>query len=148
MDPITAIGLLGSLANLIQASNEVAKLTRSFIEGDREIKELLNDVTVFQEALKGFDRVLRSRHTRHNISEVVITTAIEETTVTFEDLRDRLKDMSQYETSAVRRMRWVQKRSTLMKLQERLKGQSAILQSFLALAHTCVITDCRTASPP
>ena len=138
MDPITAIGLLGSLANLIQASNEALKLAKAFKDGDREITELLNDISIFQEALKGFDRILRSRHAKHNISTEVINRALADASATFQEMDDRLQEMSRSDISAVRRMKWVQNKSGLKKLHERLKGQSTMLQSFLALAHTFV----------
>lgn len=139
MDPITAIGLLGSLANLIQASNEALKIAKAFKDGDREITELLNDIAVFQEALKGFDRILRSRHARHNISTEVINRALADASATFQEMDDGLQEMSKSDISAVRRMKWVQNKSGLKKLHERLKGQSTMLQSFLALAHTFVL---------
>ncbi|KAL9029778.1 MAG: hypothetical protein Q9196_002020 [Gyalolechia fulgens] len=68
MDPITALGLLASAAQLIQASNSLRRLMTSFKDAERDLRELSNDVYVFDEALKGFDRVLRSRQTRHNVS--------------------------------------------------------------------------------
>lgn len=61
MDPITAIGLLASLSNLIEASNSLLTIIKSFKDGDQELLGLFNDVLVYAEALKGFDRVLRSR---------------------------------------------------------------------------------------
>lgn len=82
MDPVTAIGLLGSLANLIQASHSLLKIVKSFRDGERELLELFNDIAIFEEALRGFDRVLRSRQTTHNISVSVIENAFEEAFMT------------------------------------------------------------------
>lgn len=138
MDPITAIGLLASLANLIHASNSLLKIAKSLKDGDRELLELYNDVSVFEEALKGFDRVLRSRQTKHNISATVISRALEEASTTIKDLESKLVSMSKSEVSAVRRMKWVQHKSSLNKLHERMKEQSTMLQSFLSLAHAYV----------
>ena len=138
MDPITAIGLLASLANLIAASNALLKIAQSFKDGDRELLELFSDVSAFEEALKGFDRVLRSRQTKHNISETVINRALEEASTTVQELESKLAQMSKSDVSAVRRMKWVQYRSSFKKLHERLKAQSTMLQSFLALAHAFV----------
>ena len=138
MDPITALGLLASLSSLIKASNSLLEVVKSFKDGDKELLELFNDVSVFEEALKGFDRVLRSRQTKHNISPTVISKALEEASRTIEELESKLIHMSKSEVSPVRRMKWVQHKSSLIKLHERVKEQSAMLQSFLALAHAYV----------
>ncbi len=138
MDPITALGLLASLSSLIKASNSLLEVVKSFKDGDKELLELFNDVSVFAEALKGFDRVLRSRQTKHNISATVISKALEEASRTIEELESKLIHMSKSEVSPVRRMKWVQHKSSLIKLHERVKEQSAMLQSFLALAHAYV----------
>lgn len=53
-------GLLASLSNLVQASNSLLKILKSFKNGDKELHKLFNGVSVFAKALKGFDRVLRS----------------------------------------------------------------------------------------
>ena len=138
MDPITAIGLLASLSQLIQSSNDLLRLIKSFKDADKELLELFNDMSIFDEALKGFDRVLRSRQTRHNISEKVINSALEEAFLTVKDLETRLLQMSKSESSTMRRMKWVQHKSSVNKLHDRIKAQSAMLQSFLALAHAFV----------
>ena len=138
MDPITALGLLSSLSELIQASNSLVKLIRTFIDAEREFLELFNDVTHFTEALKGFDRVLRSRQTKHNISGKVINSALEDALATIQEMEKRLRQMSKHEVSPVRRMKWVQHRSSLKKLHDRIKEQSTMLQGFLALAHAFV----------
>ncbi len=138
MDPITAIGLLASLANLIHASKSLLEIVKSLKDGDRELLELFDDVSVFEEALKGFDRVLRSRQTKHNISTAVISRALEEASATIQELESKLLHMSKSDVSAVRRMKWVQHKSSLKKLHERVKEQSIMLQSFLSLAHAYV----------
>ena len=138
MDPITAIGLLASLSQLIQSSNDLLRLIKSFKDADKELLELFNDMSIFDEALKGFDRVLRSRQTQHNISEKVINSALEEAFLTVKDLETRLLQMSKSESSTMRRMKWLQHKSSVNKLHDRIKAQSAMLQSFLALAHAFV----------
>lgn len=138
MDPLTAIGLLASLSNLIQASNGLLNVAKSFKDGDKELRELLTDVSVFAEALKGFNRVLRSRQTKHHISAGIIQGALDEAFVTVQELESKLVQMSKSEVSAVRRMKWVQHKSSLKKLHERLKAQSIMLQSFLTIAHAFV----------
>lgn len=138
MDPLTAIGLLASLSNLIQASNGLLNVAKSFKDGDKELRELFTDVSVFEEALKGFNRVLRSRQTKHHISAMVIQDALDEAFATVQDLESKLLQMSKSEVSAVRRMKWVQHKSSMKKLHERLKGQSNTLQCFLTIAHASV----------
>ena len=138
MDPITAIGVLASLSSLIKASNSVINVLKSFKDGERELLELLSDVALFEEALKGFDRVLRSRQIKHNISAPVIQNALEEGFTTIQELELRLVQIEKCESSAVRRMKWVQHKSSLKKLHARLKAQSTTLQGFLALAHAFV----------
>ncbi|KAL8941076.1 MAG: hypothetical protein Q9211_001978, partial [Gyalolechia sp. 1 TL-2023] len=106
-----------------------------FKDAERDLRELSNDIHVFYEALKGFDRVLRSRQTRHNVSGKVIASALGEAITTIQDLETRLTQFSSSDVSPVRRMKWVQHKSSVKKLHNRLKEQSAMLQSFLALAH-------------
>lgn len=139
MDPVSIIGLLGALCNLIEASNHLLKIARTLKEGERDLLELCNDVSFFEEGLRGFDRVLRSRQTSHNISTCVIGNALEESTATRRDLEARLSGILKFNNPAVRRMKWLQYKSVVKKLHERMKTQSGMLQSFLALAHTFVI---------
>lgn len=138
MDPITALGLIASVSNLIQASDSVLQVLKSFKDGEKEIIELSYDVSVFEEALKGFDRVLRSRQTRHNISGNVINSALQEGFATIQELERRVTQITKHEASAMRRLKWVQSKSSFKKLHERIKDQSTILQSFLSLAHALV----------
>lgn len=138
MDPITALGLLASLSSLINASNSALDLLKTFKDGEKELLELFNDLSIFEEALKGLDRVLRSRQTRHSISGEVINKALKEAFGTIQSLEQRLKQIFRYDASAIRRLKWVQNKSSFNRLRERIKEQSAMLQSFLALAHTFV----------
>ena len=139
MDPLTAIGLFGTLCNLIEACNNLLKIAKTLKEADRDLLELCNDVSFFEEALKGFDRVLQSRQMNHSISASVISKALEESYTTIHELEIRLSQIAKSDTSAVRRMKWLRNKSTVRKLHERVKTQSSMLQSFLALAHTFVI---------
>ena len=134
MDLITAFGLLASLSGSIKASDSVLGVIKSFKDGEIEFLDLFNEMSVFEEALKGFGRVLRSRQTRHNIHGDVIDRALEEGLTTIRDLEKRLLQISKCEVSAVRRMKWVQNKCGFKKLHERLKEQSTVLQSFLTLA--------------
>ncbi|KAL8908685.1 MAG: hypothetical protein Q9207_000653 [Kuettlingeria erythrocarpa] len=141
MDPITAIGVLASLSNLIQASNSLLKVLKSFKHGDNELLELFNDVSIFAEALKGFDRVLRSRQTCHGISTTVIIKALGEAFKTIQELESKLTHLTRSESSTIRRMKWVQHKTSLTKLHGHLKDQATMLQSFLTLAHAETFLD-------
>ena len=138
MDPLTAIGVLASLSSLIEASKSVVDILRGFKEGEKDLSQLVNDIAVFEEALKGFDRVLRSRQTKHSISVQIIQDALDEGFTTIQDLESRLLQIAKCESSTVRRMKWVQNKSGFIKLHTRIKAQNTMLQSFLALAHTSV----------
>ena len=139
MDPITALGVLSSVSQLIQVSNSLLELLKAFKDAEKELLELFNDVSNFHEALKGFDRVLRSRQTRHNISGKVINTSIEDAFATIQEIEARLVQISKSEVSSMRRVKWVQHKSSIKKLHDRIKEQRAMLQSFLALAHAFVV---------
>lgn len=139
MDPITALGVLSSVSQLIQASNSLLELLKAFKDAEKELLELFNDVSNFHEALKGFDRVLRSRQTRHNISGKVINTSIEDAFTTIQEIEARLVQILKSEVSPMRRVKWVQHKSSIKKLHDRIKEQRAMLQSFLALAHAFVV---------
>lgn len=147
MDPITAIGLLASLCSLIEASNSLRKVIKSFKDGEKEIHGLSSDVFIFEEALKGFDRVLRSRQVVHNISGNVIERALQEGLGTIQSLEKRLMQIAKFDVPTMRRMKWVQHKPNLKKLHERLKEQSTMLQGFLALAHAYVISSSMLSVP-
>ena len=138
MDPISALGLLSALVDLIEASNKLYQLAKNFKEGDRDLLELSNDVAFFEEALKGFNRILRRRQSGHNISTAIINEALIESSSTIQELQSKLYNISKSEISAIRRMKWLQNKSSVRKLHERIKIQSGILQQFLTLAHASV----------
>lgn len=138
MDPVSAIGLLASLCSLIEASNSLRKLMRTFRDGEKEIQELCNDVFMFEEALKGFDRVLRSRQAIHNISQDTIDIGLREGFVTIRTLEKRLLQISGSDVMAIRRLKWVQHKPAVKKLHERLNDQSAWLHRLLAVVNAFV----------
>lgn len=139
MDPITIIGLVASVTNLIHVSKSVLEVIKTFKDGGKDLSNLLNETAVFAEALTGFERVLRSRATSHHISGAAIESVLETSTNTMKDLELRLKQISSSEVSAVRRLKWVQHASRLEKLHERLKEQNAMLQTFLSITHAFVL---------
>ena len=139
MDPLSVLSLLATLGSLIKTSNQLLQIAKSFREADRDLLELCNDVTFFEESLKGFGRVLRSRRTKHGIDILVIKRAFEESFNTIQELETRLSQIAKSDTSAVRRIKWLQSRSAIRKLHERVKSQSSMLQNFLVLAHTSVV---------
>ena len=136
MDPVSVISLLGALCNLIEAGNRLYKIAKTLKDGNSDLSVLCSDVAFFEEALKGFDRILRSRQARHNISADVISQALEESSSTIEQLETLLSSIAAAESPTVRSVKWLQNKTSIKKLHERIKTQSGVLQSFLALAHT------------
>ncbi|KAK2871833.1 hypothetical protein FQN49_002776 [Arthroderma sp. PD_2] len=134
MDPITIIGLLASISNLVVASGETITLVKSFKDGEREIGALAKELLVFQESLKGFDRVLRSRQTNHNIAREILDHAIEDAATTLAEIQDRLSQIAKSENSAVRRMKWVKHKTYLEKTTTRIRGQCQELNNFVIQA--------------
>ncbi|KAF7177893.1 hypothetical protein CNMCM7691_006369 [Aspergillus felis] len=134
MDPITAIGLLSSIATLISVTGEAIRLVGSFKDGEREIAGLSNHLSLFEENLKGLDRVFRSRPVAHQISVEPVKHGIDESYATLRDLQKRLRQISMAESSTIRRMRWVQHKSSLEKIDNRIKGQCAMLHSLVSVA--------------
>ncbi|KAH8700369.1 ankyrin repeat protein [Talaromyces proteolyticus] len=135
MDPISAIGLLASISSLLKASKGVLDFLKTLKDAEKDLSQLANSVTLFEEALKGFDRVLRSRQAKHNISEEILRNAISEGFTTVRDLEKRLTQVYKTENSALRRMKWVQHKSGFENLDERIKSHCAQLHSFVSLAH-------------
>jgi hypothetical protein len=139
MDPISAIGLLSSLSSLIGTSKEVIDLIKSFKDGNKELIGLYNSVSLFEENLKGFDRVLRSRRAGHNISVETINNAIKESAGMMKELEDRLSSIFKSESSTVRRMKWVQHKSTFEKITKDLKWKCVMLQGLVSVAQMYMI---------
>jgi hypothetical protein len=139
MDPISAIGLLASLSNLIHASHSVVELLRGLKNSEQECTAILNDAVFFEEALKGFSRVLRNPQLEHNISSDVISNALSESSTTMHELLKRLCQLAVCESSTMRRFKWIQYKPGFQRLHDRLKCQISMLQSFLELAHAYAI---------
>ena len=135
MDPCSVIGLVGSICNVLEASHYLIQVAKAFKEGDNDLSELCSDVAFLEEALKGFDRVLRNKQVNHSLSEAVIERALEDCSRTLKGLSDKLTDIVRSDKSSVRRMRWIQHRSTVRKLHDRVKEQKATLRAFLQLVH-------------
>ncbi|KAK3324477.1 ankyrin repeat protein [Cercophora scortea] len=136
MDPITALSLLASLSELIRVSNGALSMVHRFKDGERELKDVSNDLAVFTESLTGCDRVLRSRHAKHGISPIVIRGAIDEGLVTIQDLQTHLQSINNDSSPTKRRLKWMQNRSYFKKLHDRFRDQIMMLQTFVSLAHT------------
>ena len=138
MDPISAIGLLASISTLIATSNEVVGLIKSLKDGEHELAQLLHDLSLFEEALQGFDRVLRSRQTKHRISPSTLQSAIEEASTTLDGLKKPLTQINKSSNTTVRRLKWIQSKPHLERIDARIKGQFAQLNNFVTLAHMLV----------
>ncbi|PGH09492.1 hypothetical protein GX51_00597 [Blastomyces parvus] len=135
MDPVSAIGLLASIATLIRASKGALDLIKAYKHASRDLTEVVHDLEIFEEALRGFDRVLRSRQTKHNISEKILRTAINDGFSTIKDLEKRLMQVYKTENSSLRRVRFVQHKSQFEALDKQLKSQCTQLHGFVSLAH-------------
>lgn len=136
MDPVSIIGLIGAVANIAEATGSVVTLLRSFKDGERDLSSLRHDLSIFREALDGFQRVLRSRHTIHRISQTALEDELAHSRRLIQDLRTRLERILSSEYAAVRRAKWVQHKSNIAKLHTQLKDQHAILHTFVTIAQT------------
>lgn len=134
-----AIGLIASIATLLRASKGALDLIKSYKHAPRDLAELVHDLEVFEEALRGFDRVLRSRQTKHNISKKILRTAINDGSATIKDLENRLTQVYKTENSSFRRVRFMQNKSHFEALGKQIKSQCAQLHSFVSLAHLFVV---------
>ncbi|KAL1864293.1 hypothetical protein VTK73DRAFT_5967 [Phialemonium thermophilum] len=133
MDPITVLGLVSSIVQLVEAANKVNDILRTFRDGDKELAALRDDIVAFVEALRGFDRVLRSRHTIHRVSSPVLEDVLKNSEQVVHELRDRLLQLSTSSLSAVRRARWVQHKSAVKKLHGNIREKMAMLHTFLSI---------------
>ncbi|KAI1375398.1 ankyrin repeat protein [Hypoxylon crocopeplum] len=133
MEPVTIIGLIVSVVELLKTTKSVVKVIHNFKNGDKDLSTLSNDISAFTEALIGFDRILRSRRTIHRISGPVIENVLRHSTELIQDLEARLLQLSKSEFSTVRRAKWVRHKSSIAKLHTQLKEQNAMLHTFLAI---------------
>ena len=133
MDPITVLGLASSIVQIIEAAHKVNDILQTFKDGDKELAALRDDIAAFMEALRGFDRILRSRHTTDRVSRPVLEDVLRNTMDIMIDLRDRLLQLSSSNLSAVRRAKWVQHKSALRKLHGNIREKIAMLHTFLSI---------------
>ncbi|PGH01467.1 hypothetical protein AJ79_07905 [Helicocarpus griseus UAMH5409] len=124
MEPVTAIGLLASISALLKASKESLDSVKSFKHALKNLADLVHDLEVFDEALRGFDRVLRSRQTKHNISEKILRTAVNDGSATLKELERRVTQVYKIDNSGFRRIKFVQNKSHFEALGERIRSQS------------------------
>ncbi|OAX83301.1 hypothetical protein ACJ72_02334 [Emergomyces africanus] len=144
MEAVSAIGLIASIATLLRASKGALDLIKSYKHAPRDLAELAHDLEIFEEALRGFERVLRSRQTKHNISEKILRTAINDGLATIKNLEKRLIQVYKTENSSFRRVRFVQNKSHFDTLGKQIKTQ----ETFLAVCnqHPKLLEACSTAA--
>ncbi|CAG9946813.1 unnamed protein product, partial [Clonostachys rosea f. rosea IK726] len=135
MDPITLIGLAASVVQLIDASKKVIGLIKTFKDGDRDLSSLAQDIFAFTEALIGFDRILRSKYTLHRISGPTIENLLNHAQELVQELETRLIQIGSSNLSAVRRAKWVQHKSSVTKLHEKIKEKNVMLHTFISISH-------------
>lgn len=133
MDPISIIGLVASISQLIEAANKANDIVRTFKEGEKELAALRDDIAAFVEALGGFDRILRSRVTIHRVSGPVLEDVLRNSMNIIIELRDRLLQLSSSNSSVVRRAKWVQHKSALKKSHDKIREKIAMLHTFLSI---------------
>lgn len=136
MDPITAIGLLASISNLICASGEAAQILHSFKDGEKELSGLASQVVLFEENLKGFHRIFRSQQVIHRISIQTLTQIIDESAAELEELKGRLRLILKSENSTIRRVKWIQHKAGLERINGLIKGKCAMLHGLVSVAQT------------
>lgn len=134
MDPITAIGLLASISNLICASGEAVQLLRSFKDGEKELTGLVSQIALFEENLKGFHRIFRSPQVLHRISTETLTQVVDESSEELADLKRRLLQIQKSENSAIRRMKWIQSKAGLERINNQIKWKCSMLHSLVSMA--------------
>lgn len=140
MDPVTLIGLLASISTLVAGSQEALKLLRSFKEGDKELSSLIVQVGLFEENLKAFDRLLRSRSRQafQAMSAATLSRSIEDSSSKLVDLERRLLQICKAENSSVRRLRWIQNRSSFREISEDLRAKCGMMHSLVSTAQMYV----------
>lgn len=138
MDPVSAIGLLASISTLIKATKGALDLLRSFKDAERDLAELAIDLDHFNEALRGFERVFRSRQIKHNVSGDILRKAIDDGDATLAEVEKRLTQVYKSESSSLRRARFLQYKSRFAALGARIQSQSSQLHGFISLVHALV----------
>ena len=140
MDPFSPVGLVASICTLVKASNEAISLLWSFKEAPDETGRLIKQVSFFKENLRSMERIFRTKNcrTQYRISAETINNAIAESSATLTDLQGRLEQITKSDNSAVRRIKWVQHRSGLLKIEDRIRDQCGMLHNFVSLAQAYV----------
>ena len=133
MDPVSLVGLTAAVIELLRVSRAVLEVIKTLKDGDKELAALSHDVSSFSEALVGFDRVLRGRHTIHRVSSAVIHNLVEHSALLLQDMRARLVQISTSSYSAVRRAKWAHHKSAIGKLHTQMREKNAMLHTFLSI---------------
>lgn len=72
------------------------------------------------------------------ITTIGLLSSIATSYATLKELQKRLQQISMSESSTIRRMRWVQHKSSLEEIDDHIKGQCAMLHSLVPLAQMFV----------
>ncbi|XXH00572.1 hypothetical protein Hte_006920 [Hypoxylon texense] len=135
MDPVTIIGLAASVIQLVNTTKKLYDVIKSFKDGDKELTELANDLSIFTEALISFDRILRSKHTLHRVSGPVVKDMLGHSTRLVQELETHITQIGSSSSAALRRAKWIQHKSSVNKLHDKLKEKNAMLHTFLSITH-------------
>lgn len=134
MDPITAIQLVASLITLIKACRTSLQAIEDFRHGDDDLAELIRDVETFVAFLQGLETLLehQKRRSRNSLSGEMAK-ALQEAQKTVHKLTRQLERVTKSNSSVARRLRWLQCRAELLKLQGRIRDHNASLTAFVLL---------------
>lgn len=135
MDPITIIGLAASVVQLVNAAKKVLSVIKSFKDSEKELAALAHDLTIFTEALISFDRILRNKHTLHRVSGPVIEVLLSHSHKLLEELETYISQIGSSSLSTIRRAKWVQHKSSVRKIHDKIKEKNAMLHTFLTITH-------------
>ncbi len=135
MDPITIISLAAAVTQLVDSTNKVLDMIKSFKDGDKELAALGHDLSAFTEALISFDRILRSKHTLHRVSGPVLEDMLDHANQLVQELETHVTQIGSPSLATIRRARWVQRKSRVNKLRGKLKEKNAMLHTFLSITH-------------
>jgi hypothetical protein len=134
MDPVTAIQLVPSLLSLIKACRASLQAIKDFKNGDVDFGDFLQDVEIFVAFVQALERVLGHMEQRRRTSlPEGMQRALQETRKTLIRLDKKLEHIKKADSSAARRIKWLQGRAELQKLQDNIRNHKLSLHSFMAL---------------
>jgi hypothetical protein len=133
MDPATATQLAASVAELIRVCKEIVQIIQEFRHGDKAITDLVHEVELFEEFLRGLRRILKHCRTSHGINAKTIETTLEHADATLLSLRKKLKPVQNTKSLAGRRLKWMLGRDDFLRLRIRVRDHNYTLGAILSV---------------